>query len=367
MNPLHDHEGAVEMGGSEMPFVAVIGGLWQLGPEDAEAAKAKAREIGAALATAGFGLVGYFSNEGSLEPHVVAGYVGSLGERVGAIRVRYPEGQRGQVRFAEEAVRPDVFEHRLFPGQDWEAPFYRSLAEQDGVDAVLLLAGATSTYIAGQIAVARRLPTLAVDEFGGSAAKIWTQLAAASPDGRHSSHARPISFFVDDLARQCAAHGEERRKSRLDSERLQALASGRRLAVYASGTFALLLAALFMGLVSTPIPAAYPAVTLVALIAAGATGAIIRAILTKTRESDPLTSLLLGAVAGFAVGLAYLIPQWIGAPGVLDPAGSTVSATDKIQLASAVLVALSAGVGFDAVFNRLKSQAEEPPTRPASG
>jgi hypothetical protein len=38
-----------------------------------------------------------------------------------------------------------------------------------------------------------------------------------------------------------------------------------------------------------------------------------------------------------------------------------VQATDKIQFASAILVALSAGVGFDTVFTRLKKQAEVQP------
>jgi hypothetical protein len=92
---------------------------------------------------------------------------------------------------------------------------------------------------------------------------------------------------------------------------------------------------------------------------AGATGALVRAVLWGPEENDPRISLLLGSIAGFVVGLAYLIPQWIGAPGVLAPKVDSVSATDKIQLASAVLVALSAGVGFDTVFSRLQKQAQD--------
>ncbi|HSB02363.1 MAG TPA: hypothetical protein VLE49_17055, partial [Anaerolineales bacterium] len=76
-------------------------------------------------------------------------------------------------------------------------------------------------------------------------------------------------------------------------------------------------------------------------------------------ETAPSTSLLLGGVAGFIVGLAYLIPQWIGAPGVLESSATQVMATDKIQFVSAILVAVSAGVGFDTVFTRLKKQAED--------
>jgi hypothetical protein len=95
------------------------------------------------------------------------------------------------------------------------------------------------------------------------------------------------------------------------------------------------------------------------LIAAGATGALIRSVFWGAEEAPPITSLLLGGVAGFVVGLAYLVPQWVGAPGVLVPSATIVQATDKIQFVSAVLVAISAGVGFDTVFTRLKTQAKD--------
>jgi hypothetical protein len=111
-------------------------------------------------------------------------------------------------------------------------------------------------------------------------------------------------------------------------------------------------------MVYTPSPAVYPFVMFAGLISAGATGALVRVILQGPGEGDPRTSLLLGSIAGFVVGLAYLIPQWVGAPGVLAPKADTIMATDKIQFASAVLVAISAGVGFDTVFSRLQKEAQ---------
>ena len=98
------------------------------------------------------------------------------------VRVRFAESQRGNVVFAEQASHPDLFDPKLFPGNDWEAPFYRSLVAMEGVEAVLLMAGGRSTLIAGQIAVARKLPVLAVDRFVGSARVIWTELARESHD-----------------------------------------------------------------------------------------------------------------------------------------------------------------------------------------
>jgi hypothetical protein len=344
----------------DIPFVAVIGGLWQLDQGSAAAAKDEGKVIGAELAKAGFGLVVYFSNDESLEPHVVSGYLAALNDGVDMIRVRYAESQRGKVRFNEQTSREELFDPRLFPGQDWEMPFYQSLAEEEGVDAVLLLGGATSTLIAGQIAVARRLPILAVDKFGGSAAKIWNQLAQASPEKHHYSWGtRPAAAFVEQLKSECAAVAARRRESRRREKVLATITSLRQQTIYATGAFVLLLIALFFGMVYPPFPPAYPFLMFAGLISAGATGALVRAVVRGAGENDPRSSLLLGSVAGFVVGLAYLIPQWVGAPGPLAPKVDTISATDKIQFASAVLVAISAGVGFDTVFSRLQKQAED--------
>lgn len=350
------------MKNASFPIVAVIGGLWQLDPPTAAGAKAAGKLIGIELAKSGFGLVVYYSTEDSLEPHVVSGYAATTNENLpaGAICVRYAESQRGKVKFNEQASRPELFEYRLFPGQDWEVPFYRSLAEEDGVDAVILLGGATSTFIAGQIAVARRLPILAVDEFGGAAAKIWNQLAqTSSTRQQYAWGSRTASKFVEELKQDCALIAQKRTAALRSEQFLARITAQRRQSAYAAAAFAALLASLFFGLVYTPFPSLYSFVILVGLISAGATGALVRVILSEHASNDSRTSLLLGGIAGFVVGLAYLIPQWVGAPGPLSPTNDVVSAVAKIQFASAVLVAVSAGVGFDTVFSRLQKQAQD--------
>lgn len=347
------------MADAEMPFVAVVGGLWQLDQGRAEQARDKGRAIGTELARAGFGLVVYFSDDLSLEPHVVSGYVAGLTDRGGEIRVRYAESQRGQVKFKEEtdARTAGLFKPHEFAGNDWEAPFYESLCKEEGVHAVLLLAGGTSTFIAGQIALARQLPILPVNEFGGAADKVWHQLAHKSPD-TPSSGTHSVAVLVEKLKNDCVAVAARRNEARRREQVFAMITARRQQAGYAAGAFICLLASLFFGIVYIPLPAVYPFVMFAGLIAAGATGALVRILLGGPEDNDPRTSLLLGSVAGFVVGLAYLIPQWIGAPGVLAPEIDTVSATDKIQLASAVLVAVSAGVGFDTVFSRLQKQAQ---------
>ena len=87
-------------------FVGIVGGFWELKSDPAafDEAQKTARDIGAALAAARMGLVVYFSNDESLEPHVVAGYVKALPAGAGAasIRVRYAQSQRNAVKFAEQ-------------------------------------------------------------------------------------------------------------------------------------------------------------------------------------------------------------------------------------------------------------------------
>lgn len=349
-----------------MPFVAIIGGFRELAMQDpgrAADAKKMAKEIGAALARAGVGLVVYSSDEESLEPHLVSGYAETLpeGSGAGSIRVRFPESQRHTVRFPEQEIRGELFDRRVFAGNDWEAPFYRSLVEADSVDAVLLMAGGRSVLIAGQIALARPLPVLAVDQFDGAAGIIRTELARASHDYPSSSTHTPTEL-VAWLKEKCVARARERERARQQEKIYQSLTSQRGRGFWATGAFLSLLLAAFFGLAQAPDARLYPFLTFVGLITAGSTGALIRSVIWGAeQQTAPATSLLLGGVAGFVVGLAYLIPQWIGAPGVLEVSATVVKATDKIQFVSALLVAIPAGVGFDTVFTRLKKEAEDRP------
>jgi hypothetical protein len=355
------------MSDQKLPFVAIIGGFYHMtDPVEIARAQKMASEIGSELAKAGMGLVVYYSDPNSLEPHVVAGYVQAIPPGVGAgsIRVRFAESQRNQVRFAEQATRDELFRLDFFPGQNWEIPFYRSLAEADGVDAVLLMAGGTSTRIAGQITLARQLPVLAIDEFDGSAKEVRTELAFITKD-YPSTRTYAIADMVKWLKKKCDIRAEEMARSLKNEEHYQRMISQKTKGVWTGLTFLALLVVLFLGMQQTPPTQWYFALTLFGLVVAGATGALVRSYYWGTKDIAPYTSLILGSIAGVVVGLAYLIPQLIGAPGVLDPARTQVTATDKIQFMSAILVAIPAGVGFDTIFNRLKSQAEEQPISPS--
>jgi hypothetical protein len=359
---------------NNIPFIAIVGGffeLTELKPNKFEEAKSIAKEIGGALAKAGMGLVVYYSNELSLEPHVVSGYVAALpkGEGKGSIKVRFAQSQKGEVKFVEQDKHNELFDLQLFAGKEWEAPFYRSLVEEDGgVDGVLLMAGARSTLIAGQITVARSLPVLAIEQFDGAAGIIWTELATRTanyPSLRTKNPDQLVKWFNDKIL----AWKEQRERVRKSDSNYLKIVSQRRKSIWVGLAFMALLITVFFGMAKVPNPNYYTFLTFIGLITAGATGATIRSVISKTEENAPMTSLILGSVAGFIVGLAYLIPQWVGAPGVLEASSTIdeiqiVDATDKIQFVSAILVAISAGIGFDTIFRRLKKQADNQPISP---
>ncbi len=211
--------------------------------------------------------------------------------------------------------------------------------------------------IAGQIALARQLPILAVDKYDGSGAKIRGQITPTD----YSWTAKPINYFVKNLKAKCIAVADSQNQARRDRELLAALASRTRHIRFGAGAFAALLITLVVDVGFTLPPQLYAVIIFAGFISAGATGALVRTMLWDSPDSDPRMSIFLGAVAGIVVALAYLLPQLMGAPAVVAPNAVMVTAINKIQFISAVLVAFSAGVGFDTVFKRIRTQTTKLP------
>jgi len=344
------------------PRVAVIGGFYQLDedPQLGQEAREYAQTLGRSLAETGFGLVVYFSNDQSLEPHVVRGFVAALppGETAPCIDVRYSEAQRGQVRFDEQDTRPQLFHEDTFPGPNWEAPFYRSLAELDSVHAALLMAGGQSTLNAGQVAVGSGLPLLAIDKYPGSARTLRTELATritGYPQG--SSPSQLVAWLRDEHLKKA----ESLRQTRHREREFARMTSQRRKAAWFVIALMVLLATLALGLLDVNAPGWFLVAMGGALVSAGATGALVRGLTTTTMTLEPRLASMLGVAAGVVVGIAYLIPQLIGAPQLLEPGALVVRAQDKIQFLSVALVAFTAGIGFDAIFRRMLQEAEKVP------
>jgi hypothetical protein len=350
------------------PFVAIIGGLKPITLK--EPAIRTAKEIGSELARAGFGIVVYSSDADALEPYVVEGFFSAKPTGEGKIRVRC--SQRLNVKFKEEGDDPTepnkLFKYEDFSQDDWEAPFYRSLAEEEGVDGIVLMGGAKSVLVAGNIGLARKLPMLAVDEFEGAAQTIWTELHQQN-DSVERWKRKTAAHFVQDLRVRCNKHIAEKEELRRRAAMIAAMSSERSKTRLLYGALLALAATLVLGIGWTPLPSTYLILTLAGLAASGASGAVVAGVRWGFPEDGLVKAPGSGAIVGLIVGLSYFIPLWIAAAGPLDPDATQILVKDKIQFVSAMLVAFSAGIGFDAIFARLKVQAEKqeigpPPLKP---
>lgn len=378
------------MANERRPRVAVIGGFYDLDvkePQQGERARIYARELGEALANAGFGLVVYFSNDKSLEPHVVSGFVAAMpaDEAEAAIDVRYSSAQQGEVEFAEQATRPRLFQKKYFAGPNWEAPFYRSLAARDSVDAVVLMAGGMSTLNAGQVAIGRGLPLLAIDRFSGSAKALFTELAGPQQDTYPSSHLSSPAELARWLRSRQSQEAEKLRQAqarqsdleskvsqqsaeieRIAAERQAELESAndqRRGVVWTATAGVLMVATIGFGMMGAGDSHTFFGTMGIALLMSGAAGALARGLVATTLRLNPAFACTLGALAGLLVGLAYLIPQLIASPDLLNAPQSAVNAKDRIQFLSVVLVAFTAGIGFDVIFRRMLQEADSLPVK----
>lgn len=360
---------------SERSFVAIVGGFGQLATDAARAsAQELSRVLGAALAEAEMGIIVYNSDGAFLEPHVVNGYVQTAktqGEAL--IRVRYVATQRPSVRFQEQETHKSLFDVRELPGDNWAAPFYRSLVELEGIDAVMLLGGGRSTFNAGQIALGRRMPILALDNADGAAKEVREQLAAREPNYPVVTDTKSVADAVSWLKNECAKFRSERNEieqNRIDIARIKNAVSSGKVQSKRAVSAAIAFVALFVGVVTATQDglrgAAYVAVTILCLTAAGATGSLVRATIWPGGDATMTTSGIVGGIAGFVAGVAYEIPQWIGAPNMFSRQGPD-DPYYKIQLISAVLVAMTAGVSFDSIFLRLRDNARDISLDPVKG
>lgn len=337
------------------------------------AARDASRALGRELAKAGFRIVVYSSSPEFIEADVVHGFAEVATDRHHAILVRYPHRFESDVHFQEEAGQPDLFDRKADPDEYWETSFYQSLANLDGV---MLVGGGYSTRVTGLIALSLGLPLLAVAAFKGAAEDIWGQLChnliykgSEDTQAMVEWNDQSAAICVAGLKRRCTERmnkkdmeNEEKvtllQKAKQLDEMLTKTKDKRAKSIVALITTALFILVLLSGLVLNVSANTYTAIFLLGLVLAGSCGATVRVLWQDAPQTPILATIVLGTIAGILVGLAYVIPQWIGAPSFLDTQ-SSIDAKSKIQFTSSLIVAISAGVGFDIVFERFKKAAVE--------
>src|SRR5262245_14202443 len=134
------------------------------------------RALGRALAEAEHPILVFSSSPDYLEAHIVQGYVRSSKARDKSIIKLYPRKKDPQIHgdFAEEITHPALFDPRTDTHPRWEASYYQSLPDVDGV---LMLGGGHATLIMGLMALANKTPIVSLGTFGGNAEEIWAMLS----------------------------------------------------------------------------------------------------------------------------------------------------------------------------------------------
>jgi hypothetical protein len=108
-----------------------------------------------------------------VEAAVVSGFVEKLRSaskkaRTAQIEIRAPAG--GAFDFPEKGQYPEMFVTRIDQHRSWRHSFLRALGEVDGV---ILIGGGRFGAATGILALAYKIPLLAVSTFGGAAKEVW--------------------------------------------------------------------------------------------------------------------------------------------------------------------------------------------------
>ncbi|MDX8028635.1 hypothetical protein SK803_00360 [Lentzea sp. BCCO 10_0856] len=316
--------------------------------KDGETIPAASEAIGRELALAGFDLVVFSSSENFIERHVVKGYLGALdAEHPGNIVAHTPLDR--EVDFDVPAHLKHVLKVRTDPASEWEISYYRALFN---ADSLLLIGGGRATRIAGVMAVARRMPIVAVACFGASAQTVWrtfggpkndvTQddLDVMSAKWSDDSAALLVKSLQGQLARRDEhLRAEEQREKSADRSR-----TVRGLVAILSLVLAGLSVVLAAKAQSTPEAIAY-------LFAGPVLAAVFGAIMRDGGEKSPniVWTAARGAGAGAGAMLLYVLSQQLTAAPVLD-----VEAVRRFCW-FAVLIGLFAGVTVDLVWARMRN------------
>ncbi|MFC5925077.1 hypothetical protein [Micromonospora vulcania] len=335
------------------PTIAVVGSVvvgrtYDPPLRDGTVGLAAAEEIGRELAERGCRLVVFSSDEDFIEAAAVRGYAGSDQARPGSIEVRGPY-RTDHAGFPEAQHRPELFDARPEPTADWEVSFYRALLHVDGI---LLVGGGRSTFIAGLIALSRRIAVAPVGTFGGAAEKTWQRLHGEPDAATEEDLSALVGPWRSGSARTVVAsllRQHERRLTERERLRRQTDTEARRRARSLVAALVFLLA----GLATLPAnvawrPGTWAAVALLVAgpLSAAMCGALIRNAFDEAGEW--LRAAVFGAAAGALSAVLFIAAQLATNPDLLK--GDSAARLGYFV----VPVGFAAGLAFDGVLAKLR-------------
>ncbi len=333
----------------QQPLIAIVGDVSanrQFDPPLPDPVKAReaAMQLGAELARRNARLLVYGGP--FLESDVVSGYVAAKPKTDRCIVMWYSKGETPK-DFPEWATHKKLFERRIEDGADWETAFYRSITSADGI---LLMGGGNATKVTGLIAIGSRMPILALSDFGGGAAKVWSALLAGSDMATRDEISTMAQPWTDVSARNCVAA----LLSQIERRRTAVSALNPALMAWSGALFVLALAsvAFVWGAGAWQVWMLF-----LAPLLAGGAGSTIRPVADHVRGNTAaappiLATVVIGLIAGGIAGLLFITAQLTGDPKLAENAGQVAAyATHAIPYAAAV--GFVAGLTSDSVFSKL--------------
>jgi hypothetical protein len=319
-----------------------------------DAAPTAAEELGAELARRGCRIVVYSASENYLECDFVRGFLGSSKKNArGMIEVRFPQTERASAEFPAPETRKDIFVPKADRNSSWEASFYASLADADGV---LVIGGGHSARAIGHMALAFRKPVVALAYFGGAAQAIWEAIepGADLPSKQdHQAMAHWERGFASKIIDALLAQGETlRARARANEQTLRR----RRATLSILAAVCLLVVAIALTVLAFTLPDARtnPLFTWLLFVVGPIAGAGTALASAGWRADDDGRSAVttggLGFVAGLISSLYYLLAQFSTA----DDAKSI----KNVAIIVAMATGLAAGFTVDQVLKQATSRTK---------
>ncbi|GGK40753.1 hypothetical protein GCM10010124_37000 [Pilimelia terevasa] len=336
------------------PVVAIIGSAdssrdYEYPVREPVTAAAAAVAIGHELAAQGCQVVVFSGRPDYIEQAVVRGYVASGHAGTRSIHVRGRYGS--DLTFDEMVEHPELFVVAPESTADWEVAFYRALLD---VDAVVLLGGGRSTFIAGVLALSRRIPVVAVAAFGGAAERVWHRLnteRAHATDNDVSALAQPWQTGTAGAVVAALLAQHERVTAQLAADAETTRGARRRMVA----GLLLALVVLLLTLATVPLAFAVPsggwemaAVLAAAPLLASVWGALVRNVYDGTGQW--LRAAVLGSAAGSVAFLLFVAAQLSTTPDLF--------ASDSPRRLVIFVIAIGFVGGFtsEVVYGKLRTQ-----------
>jgi hypothetical protein len=328
------------------------------------------RALGDALAKSGYQILVFSSSPSFIEAYIVEGYVKSGKAREKSIIMLYPLKTDPAIHgeFAEQATHPNLFDPRTDNNSRWEASYYQSLPDVEGV---LMIGGGHATLIMGLMALANKKPIVSLATFGANAQEIWAMLhdkpwietTDRQEQGRKKWNDDRAAVLVDSFARQRAKLDAIEREKTAVAE-IQKLDLNRRAGwamIY--GVVATVLTTL--GIFGSPTIfgeglwlALYMLCFAAIPVCAGMSGAMLYTmrIMRKVVARPPSVreALAHGFWAGLGSALLFLVSQATSNPAITSFREAVIQEVRGLDflLMFSLIIAFIAGLTYEAVFGK---------------